>query len=184
MLTCPKDFPHLYLSDLIWEIEVNASSDGNSAKWLSYILSSGTVRASLVARATGTSGEHEETFYGCIAGYGDLAAPSSRTGTHCRNNHDLGYGYYTTAKLIEAKRKLKKGLMQQLLAGKRRFARIFRSNWKEQRLAELAEFHNGRAFKPEDWGDQGLPIIRIQNLNGSTEFNYYNGPCQQKTSRP
>ena len=83
------------------------------------------------------------------------------------------------SKLIEAKRKLKKGLMQQLLTGKRRFPG-FRSNWKEQRLAELADYHNGRAFKPEDWGDQGLPIIRIQNLNGSTEFNYYNGPYDKK----
>jgi type I restriction enzyme S subunit len=32
---------------------------------------------------------------------------------------------------------------------------------------------NGIAFKPDDWEDRGLPIIRIQNLNGSKEYNYY-----------
>ncbi|MBX3098008.1 MAG: restriction endonuclease subunit S [Salinibacterium sp.] len=32
------------------------------------------------------------------------------------------------------------------------------------RLGSVAEFINGFAFKPEDWADDGLPIVRIQNL--------------------
>ncbi len=40
-------------------------------------------------------------------------------------------------------------------------------------LGEVADFVNGAAFKPEDWGEQGLPIIRIQNLTDSSKrFNY------------
>jgi len=40
-------------------------------------------------------------------------------------------------------------------------------------LGELADFVNGAAFKPEDWGESGLPIIRIQNLTDSSKpFNY------------
>ena len=31
-------------------------------------------------------------------------------------------------------------------------------------LGEVADFINGAAFKPEDWGDNGARIIRIQNL--------------------
>ena len=42
---------------------------------------------------------------------------------------------------------------------------------KTVRLKHLAEFQNGFAFKSEDWGDDGVPIIRIQNLNGSRDFN-------------
>ncbi len=39
-------------------------------------------------------------------------------------------------------------------------------------LGELAEFVNGAAFKPEDWHEAGLPIIRIQNLTDpSRPFN-------------
>lgn len=41
------------------------------------------------------------------------------------------------------------------------------------RLGDAARFINGAAFKPEDWGNDGLPIIRIQNLTGTGEhFNY------------
>lgn len=43
-------------------------------------------------------------------------------------------------------------------------------------LSELAKFINGNAYKPTDWEEKGLPIIRIQNLNGSTEFNYTTKP--------
>lgn len=40
-------------------------------------------------------------------------------------------------------------------------------------LGETARFINGAAFKPTDWCDNGLPIIRIQNLTGTGEkFNY------------
>lgn len=40
-------------------------------------------------------------------------------------------------------------------------------------LGETARFINGAAFKPADWEDGGLPIIRIQNLTGTREkFNF------------
>ena len=37
-------------------------------------------------------------------------------------------------------------------------------------LGEVAEYINGRAFKPNEWEDIGLPIIRIQNLTNSTQI--------------
>lgn len=48
------------------------------------------------------------------------------------------------------------------------------------RLEELCDLINGNGFKPEQWRSQGLPIIRIQNLNGSTDFNYYDGPVRDR----
>lgn len=39
-------------------------------------------------------------------------------------------------------------------------------------LGEIADFINGAAFKPSDWGEDGRRIIRIQNLNDpSKSFN-------------
>lgn len=39
-------------------------------------------------------------------------------------------------------------------------------------LGSIAEFINGAAFKPEDWGESGMRIIRIQNLTDSNKpFN-------------
>src|SRR5690554_6101358 len=44
-----------------------------------------------------------------------------------------------------------------------------------KRLGDICKLRNGRAFKPEEWSDRGLPIIRIQNLNDLTKpFNYCN----------
>lgn len=48
-------------------------------------------------------------------------------------------------------------------------------------LEEVAEFINGRAFKPSDWSRTGTPIIRIQNLTGTNEaFNYFEGPVDER----
>lgn len=53
--------------------------------------------------------------------------------------------------------------------------------WPKRSIGELCELINGRAFKPEDWGDVGLPIVRIQNLNDPRRpFNYYPGHCSEK----
>ncbi len=45
-------------------------------------------------------------------------------------------------------------------------------------IADLCDFINGHGFTPSDWKTSGLPIIRIQNLNGTTSFNYYDGPTK------
>lgn len=55
-----------------------------------------------------------------------------------------------------------------------------RERWEERRLGEICELINGRGFKPHEWRKEGLPIIRIQNLNGSDEFNYYSGEFNPK----
>lgn len=48
--------------------------------------------------------------------------------------------------------------------------------WLTVPLGELCQLINGRAFKPADWGQQGLPIVRIQNLNDPDKpFNYFDG---------
>ena len=46
------------------------------------------------------------------------------------------------------------------------------AHWEVKRLKYLTNFLNGIAFKPSDWKDSGVPIIRIENLNGSETFNY------------
>jgi type I restriction enzyme S subunit len=47
-------------------------------------------------------------------------------------------------------------------------------------IGELCEFINGNGFRPPDWKSSGLPIIRIQNLNGSQTFNYFDGVPKDK----
>lgn len=45
----------------------------------------------------------------------------------------------------------------------------------QRSIADLCDFFNGNGFRPTDWSSSGLPIIRIQNLNGSQNFNYFSG---------
>ena len=46
---------------------------------------------------------------------------------------------------------------------------------------DVAEYINGRAFKPEEWRSEGLKIIRIQNLNDSSApFNYSDSLFEEK----
>jgi type I restriction enzyme, S subunit len=45
--------------------------------------------------------------------------------------------------------------------------------WATAAIGDLCGLINGKAFKPSDWAREGLPIIRIQNLNRpDAEFNY------------
>ncbi|MBQ3549339.1 MAG: restriction endonuclease subunit S [Clostridia bacterium] len=49
------------------------------------------------------------------------------------------------------------------------------------KLGDVATYINGYAFKPSDWSDQGLPIIRIQDLTGNSyQANRYKGAYDSK----
>lgn len=53
--------------------------------------------------------------------------------------------------------------------------------WERKKLGEVAKYINGRAFKPEEWKQKGIPIIRIQNLNDPNAlFNYYDGEVEKR----
>ena len=50
-------------------------------------------------------------------------------------------------------------------------------SWEWIRVQNWTQLYNGRAFKPSDWTETGLPIVRIQNLNNEfAPFNYYDKP--------
>jgi type I restriction enzyme S subunit len=48
--------------------------------------------------------------------------------------------------------------------------------WVAAPIGTLCSLNNGRAFKPTEWSTNGLPIVRIQNLNDpKAKFNHYSG---------
>jgi type I restriction enzyme, S subunit len=50
------------------------------------------------------------------------------------------------------------------------------TGWKAKKLTELADYINGYAFKPDDWGKEGLPIIRIEQLKDpEAPTDYFDG---------
>jgi len=49
------------------------------------------------------------------------------------------------------------------------------------RLGDIATYINGYAFKPTDWSNKGVPIIRIQDLTGNSyQANRYDGNYDMK----
>lgn len=55
------------------------------------------------------------------------------------------------------------------------------TGWDKVRLGDALTLINGRAFKPTEWSQKGLPIVRIQNLNNpDAPFNYYEGMLPEK----
>ncbi|AZD98393.1 Type I restriction-modification system, specificity subunit S [Pseudomonas chlororaphis subsp. aureofaciens] len=48
-------------------------------------------------------------------------------------------------------------------------------DWEVRPLKRVADFINGAAFKPSEWAESGIPIIRIENLNGGENFNHFLG---------
>jgi type I restriction enzyme S subunit len=55
---------------------------------------------------------------------------------------------------------------------------IYSNDWGYFRLTNLAEYHNGYSFRPSDWSESGLPIIRIEQINNP------NGFCDRYSGSP
>lgn len=54
-------------------------------------------------------------------------------------------------------------------------------HWNRTSLKFLADYQNGYPFKPDDRGEDGLPIIRISQLTGDDEPAYYCGQLDERT---
>ena len=53
-------------------------------------------------------------------------------------------------------------------------------HWHMATVADICEMRNGHGFGPQDWTTEGLPIIRIQNLNGGSNFDYFAGEADPR----
>jgi len=78
-----------------------------------------------------------------------------------------------TEKLIAAKRRLKQGLMQQLLTGKRRFPEFSQDTWESKPLEEIVYIQMGTSPASQFYNNEkcGLPLVQGMSsiLNGYAE---------------
>lgn len=93
----------------------------------------------------------------------------------------------TAQAVVEQTRTVRQGVLKRLLTkgiGHTLFKQTeigeIPEAWEPRHIGELCQLTNGNGFRPPDWSAQGLPIIRIQNLNGSRKFNYYSGVPKEK----
>ena len=92
----------------------------------------------------------------------------------------------TTEKLIQKKKNIKQGTMQELLTGKKRLPGFAKSNntkmtelgeipedWEVNRLGELGSFKNGISKASEDFGF-GFPFVNLMDIFGITKISETN----------
>jgi type I restriction enzyme S subunit len=53
-------------------------------------------------------------------------------------------------------------------------------HWRISALKHLADYQNGYPFKPEEWSDEGRPIIRIAQLTSGAEPNFFDGEIDKR----
>jgi len=84
-----------------------------------------------------------------------------------------------TRQLIDAKQRLKKGLMQQLLTGRMRFpgfgapvekAGELPEGWEEKTLGDMGTFSKGANIQKSDLVDEGIPCIRYGEIYTVHDF--------------
>lgn len=56
------------------------------------------------------------------------------------------------------------------------------AHWVRSALKYLASYQNGHPFKPEDWGSDGRPIIRIAQLTGDADPDRFLGIVDDRVS--
>ena len=54
-------------------------------------------------------------------------------------------------------------------------------HWTKVAVSDVVFLINGRAFKPSEWSEEGLPIVRIQNLNDpNAKYNFCDFDVEEK----
>lgn len=79
---------------------------------------------------------------------------------------------------LEAARALPAAYLREVFEAK---GKTLPQGWRWATLGEVATYINGKAFKPSDWVNNGLRIIRIENLNNpSADYNHFYGEVEEK----
>lgn len=158
----PCDDPRIYLPDRIWQTNFKKDVDV-SAKWLNYLLSSKKYRSLIQNCATGTSNSMKNISKEQLLGL-EILYPSFREQTSIAEAlSDVDNLISSLQKLIEKKKAIKQGAMQELLTGKKRLPG-FSGEWRTYKLGELGSFDKGCGISRAESNTGNFPAVRYGEL--------------------
>jgi type I restriction enzyme S subunit len=131
-----QDYPTLYLSDKTWQTIFKPGAQVD-ARWLGYLLSSPGVKQKLGNLSNGTSGSMKNISKETFLSLEVITPPPEEQSAIADFLDVVDRNIEQTDKLISAKIRRKRGLTQQLLTGRKRFAQFPGSTWKEVRLGDM-----------------------------------------------
>lgn len=135
------DDNRIYLPDRIWQTNFKRNICVN-AKWLNYLLSSSKYRLLIQSCATGTSNSMKNISKEQLLSL-EILYPSFQEQTAIAEVlSDVDSLISSLQKLIEKKKAIKQGTMQELLTGKKRLPGFYGA-WSKQQLGNICDIING-----------------------------------------
>ncbi len=132
-----RDYPNRFLPDKLWRV-VLADPQRDEIIWLLQVLNSEPVRAELKARASGTGASMKNISKEAFLSIQVVRPPLSEQRAIAAVLSAWDRAIRLTTDLIAAKRRIKQGLMQQLLSGQRRYPG-FTHQLRNLRLRDVTE---------------------------------------------
>jgi type I restriction enzyme S subunit len=173
-----RDYPNLFLPDKLWKVVLDDPTR-DSTEWLLHLLNSSAMRQSLKSIATGTSGSMKNISKPSFLSIRVLRPTFAEQRKIAAILSTWDRAIELTEKLIDAKKKRKQALMQQLLTGKVRFIR--KNAWNTGRLSDIANIEMGTSPPGSTYNSigKGVPLV-----NGPTEFTERFPVKMQWTTQP
>jgi type I restriction enzyme S subunit len=131
-----QDYPNLYLSDKTWQTIFKPGAPLD-ARWLGYLLSSPGVKQKLGNLSNGTSGSMKNISKESFLSLEVITPPPEEQSAIADFLDVLDRNIEQTDKLIAAKARIKRGLVQQLLSGGKRFAEFGNETWQEAHFGDF-----------------------------------------------
>jgi type I restriction enzyme S subunit len=153
-----QDHPNLFLSDKLWRVRL-VDPDRDSPRWLIAILNSQLLRREFYRRATGTSGSMKNISKEAMLAI-RIPRPSGRVQVKLGQVFEkLDRQMELLAEFQTQRLAFKRGLMQQLLTGRRRFHGFRYRPWVEVHLGDVFAERN-------ETGRSDLPLLSVTHDRG------------------
>jgi type I restriction enzyme S subunit len=138
---------HIFLPDRLWQTQLYADCGANP-EWLNYLLSSFMYRSKIKSAATGTSNSMKNISKEAFLNIAYTQPPEVQQAEIASILATWDDAIAKTQQLITQLQQRNKGLMQQLLTGKKRLKGFERREWRKKFLSECLTYTSREVPKP------------------------------------
>ena len=155
----------VYLPDRLWQTQ---NDEGYNYKWLNYLLNLPFYRNAVRAAATGTSNSMKNISKDDMYSISIPCPKIKEQNAIAEALSDIDALIDSLEKLIEKKKAIKQGAMQELLTGKIRLAG-FSGKWNTVQIKEVCSFKNGGtpSKSRDEWWQGSIPWISSSDIQNN-----------------
>ena len=157
----PADYLNLFLPDRLWQTVPRQNT--HDSLWMAYYFQTKRFKLIISNIATGTSNSMKNIVKEDLLSIEIPLPPLPEQKKIAEILSTWDRAIEKTEKLIDAKKKLKKGLMQQLLTGRKRFNEFEKDKWSYVFIKDILKEVN----RPIEWDEAKLyPLISVRRRSG------------------